>query len=163
MADRDSSGLFLPGNHVHRLRTHKGGHPIYADPMDLWTDCCEYFEWVQENPLHEAKAFAYEGVVTLEEIPKARAMTIGGLCIHLKITPRAWEMWRKDRDDLKEIIEAVENVIKTQKFELAAADLLNANLIARDLGLANKQELTSPDGSMTPAVTVYQLPDNGRD
>ena len=35
----------------------------------------------------------------------------------------------------------MKQIIKTQKFEGAAAELLNANIIARDLGLADKKEL----------------------
>jgi hypothetical protein len=41
-------------------------------------------------------------------------------------------------------------VIYEQKFTGAAADLLNPNIIARDLGLADKQDHQSSDGTMTP-------------
>ena len=34
-----------------------------------------------------------------------------------------------------------ESVIRSQKFAGAAADLLNANIIARDLGLADKNQV----------------------
>jgi hypothetical protein len=37
----------------------------------------------------------------------------------------------------------VEEIIRTQKFEGASADLLNPNIIARDLGLADKQDNTT--------------------
>lgn len=39
-----------------------------------------------------------------------------------------------------------EEIIRRQKFEGAAADLFNPNIIARDLGLADKSELTGKDG-----------------
>ena len=41
-----------------------------------------------------------------------------------------------------------------QKFMGAAADLLNANIISRDLGLADKKDHTSSDGSMTPSFSA---------
>ncbi len=37
-------------------------------------------------------------------------------------------------------------MIFVQKFEGAAADLLNANIISRELGLADRQEHTGKDG-----------------
>ena len=40
----------------------------------------------------------------------------------------------------------MEEIIRQQKFEGAAANLLNANIIARDLGLADKAEITGRDG-----------------
>jgi hypothetical protein len=43
-------------------------------------------------------------------------------------------------------IERAESVIYTQKFTGAAANLLNANLVARELGLADKTELQGKDG-----------------
>jgi hypothetical protein len=43
-------------------------------------------------------------------------------------------------------IERAEAVIYTWKFEGAAANLLNANLVARELGLADKAELMGRDG-----------------
>ena len=40
------------------------------------------------------------------------------------------------------VIEKIESIIRSQKFEGAAADLLNANIIARDLGLKDSSETT---------------------
>lgn len=162
MSDRDEAGRFLPGNRFWEARSSAGPKPIFADGDALWAACVEYFQWVEQNPLHEAKAFAYEGVVKVQAVPKMRAMTIGGLCLFMDIEERTWRMWRDERPDLLPVITRAEAIIYQQKFTGAAADLLNPNIIARDLGLADKKELTSPDGSMTPQVTVYQLPDNGR-
>jgi len=50
-------------------------------------------------------------------------------------------------------------VIYRQKFEGASADMLNPNIIARDLGLADKKDLSSTDKSMSPkpALDVSRL------
>ena len=45
------------------------------------------------------------------------------------------------------VIREAEEIIRRQKFEGASADLLNANIIARDLGLADKAEFTGKDGA----------------
>jgi len=95
--------------------------------------------------LYESKLISYQGKGTLEDVPKMRAMTITGLCIFLNIIPNTWYTYAK-RDDFKDIISQVESIIRTQKFEGASADLLNANIIARDLGLVDKNEHSGPDG-----------------
>ena len=74
-----------------------------SKPEPLWTACKEYFEWNEANPLHEAKAFAYEGAVTITALPKVRAMTIAGLCMFLDIAVSTWDEWRKNRPDLSEV------------------------------------------------------------
>ena len=74
-------------------------------------------------------------------------MTIGAMCTFLDITRKTWEEWRNTRADLSGVIGRVDQIIYTQKFEGAAADLLNANLISRELGLADKQEHTGKDGA----------------
>jgi hypothetical protein len=133
------------GNRFWEARSTHGRNPIFASPEDLWTAAVEYFEWVEENPLQEAKAFAYQGAVTVASLPKMRAMTISGLCIFLDIARQSWDDYRA-REGFSGITARVEEVIRSQKFAGAAADLLNANIIARDLGLADKSELTGKDG-----------------
>lgn len=142
MSDRDKAGRFLPGNRFWEARSSAGPKPIFADGDQLWAACVEYFDWVEDNPLHEAKAFAYEGVVKVESLPKMRAMTLGGLCLFLDITDQTWRDWKAGRPDLLGVITRAEAVIYQQKFTGAAADLLNPNIIARDLGLADKKELS---------------------
>lgn len=141
MADRDESGRFLPGNKFWEARSSHGRNPLFDNPDDLWAACCEYFTWVDENPLWEDKVTSFQGANTHEPIAKMRAMTIAGLCLFLDITSKQWGEWRKDRADLSGVISRAEAVIFQQKFAGAAADLLNANIIARDLGLADKGEI----------------------
>lgn len=142
---------FLPGNQFWKARTNVGRPRLFASAEALWEACCEYFQWVEDNPLHEMKAFSYQGEVVQEPVAKMRAMTISGLCIFLDIDETTWRDWRKV-DDFSPITDRVERIIYNQKFTGAAADLLNANIIARDLGLADKNEVDhrSSDGSMTP-------------
>ena len=150
MKGKDDAGLFLPGNRFWEARSSHGAKPKFANGDDLWSACCEYFEWNASNPLYEAKAFAFQGAVTVENLPKMRAMTIGALCLFLDITRTTWDEWKTSRSDLSDIITRAEAIIFAQKFEGASADLLNANIIARELGLADKSDHTSSDGSMTP-------------
>lgn len=134
------------GNSFWEARSTHGRAPIFGSPDELWEACCEYFAWVDENPLYESKGFAFQGVVTEHSFAKMRAMTVTGLCIFLDISVKTWAEYRI-REDFTPITTRVDEIIRTQKFQGAAADLLNANIIARDLGLADKSELTGKDGS----------------
>lgn len=128
------------GNRFWEARTKHGRDKLFASSDALWEACCEYFAWVEENPLIEMKPFAYQGVVVQEPVPKMRAMTIEGMCIFLDIAYETWREWRSV-DDFSAVISRAESIIRSQKFAGAAADLLNANIIARDLGLADKSSV----------------------
>ncbi|AYX15432.1 DNA-packaging protein [Yersinia pseudotuberculosis] len=129
------------GNRFWEARSSHGRSPKFESSEALWSACCEYFEWVENNPLWEMKAFAYQGEVTQEKIAKMRAMTLAGLCLFLDVSDDTWRNYRANKDFLG-VVTQVESVIYSQKFAGAAADLLNANIIARDLGLADKKEVS---------------------
>lgn len=132
------------GNQFWKQRSSHGRKPIFADSEALWDACTEYFDWVEANPLKEAQAFAYQGDVKLQELPKMRAMTIAGLCIFLDIDRTTWAAYAT-RDGFSSVTTRVDDIIRAQKFEGAAAGLLNANIIARDLGLKDAQVVETPD------------------
>lgn len=134
------------GNRFWEARSSHGRNPIFGSPDELWSACAEYFDWIEENPLYETKAFAFQGVVTQEAIPKMRAMTIIGLCLFLDIDRSTWYAL-KAKEGFSDITTRAEEVIYNQKFSGAAADLLNANIIARDLGLKEQSQVedVTPD------------------
>ena len=134
------------GNRFWEARSSHGVRPKFETPEHLWSACCEYFQWNADNPLYEEKGFAFQGIVTKEKFAKIRAMTIEGLCQFIDVETSTWREWRQTRKDLSAVITRVDEIIRRQKFEGAAADLLNANIIARDLGLSDKAEITGKDG-----------------
>jgi hypothetical protein len=138
------------GNDFWKQRSSHGRKPKFQTPDDLEAACIEYFEWVEVTPLYEAQAFAYQGKVTMEAVAKMRAMTIAGLCIFLDISQQAWGEYR-DREGFGEVTTRVDDIIRTQKFEGASAGLLNPSIIARDLGLADKQDQTI-QGNLTHKI-----------
>lgn len=146
------------GNQFWKARSTHGRKPLFATPDDLWDACSQYFEWVEANPLYEDKLVTFQGAATHEPVAKMRAMTVAGLCIFLDISQQAWGEYRA-REGYGEVTSRVDEIIRTQKFEGASADLLNANIIARDLGLADKSELTGKDGGaiQTEEVGGYDL------
>jgi hypothetical protein len=143
---RDEAGRFAAGNRFWEARSSAGPKPKFNGPEKLWTAISEYFEWNEANPLWEARAFSFQGDVKIEKLPKLRAMTLAGLCQFLDVSMSTWDEWRNSRPDLSEVMTRAEGFIRRQKFEGASADLLNANIIARDLGLADNQRVSGADG-----------------
>jgi len=137
------------GNQFWKARSSHGRSPKFDKPEKLWAAACEYFDWVEANPLYEDKLVSYQGVTTHEPVAKMRAMTIVGLCVFLDIVRSTWDEYRSKKG-FSDIVTRVEDIIRTQKFEGASADLLNPSIIARDLGLADKSELSGPDGGPIP-------------
>ena len=130
---------FQTGNKFWLARSSHGRNPIFSNPEQLRNACYEYFQWVEDNPLYEEKIFHSQGIITKDTITKMRAMTIGGLRIFLGICEQTWVNYKNNPDFLG-VVKEVEEIIYNQKFTGAAADLLNSNIIARELGLADKQQ-----------------------
>lgn len=142
------------GNQFWKARSTHGRKPLFSDPEQLWDACEQYFEWVETNPLMEDTVIAYQGTATHVPVARMRAMTIAGLCIYLDVSQSTWRDYAS-QEDFSAVTTRAEEIIRTQKFTGAAADLLNPNIIARDLGLSDKQELTGKDGQpLNTAPTI---------
>lgn len=137
------------GNKYWEFR-NKHGRDFKYTPELLWEEAIKYFEWVEENPIQEEKGFAYMGVVTKESFNKMRAMTIIGFCLFADIAVHTFNNYKENKDFIH-IISRIESIIKEQKFTGAAAELLNPNIIARDLGLADN---LNQQGSMKQTIVV---------
>ena len=148
------------GNQFWKLRSKHGRDKLFSTPELLWDAACEYFEWCENNPLYEEKGFAYQGVVKHEEFRKMRAMTLSQLCFYLNCSDsyfRVFKSTMKEKDiDFLTVIHEIEQTIYNQKFQGASADLLNANIIARDLGLSDKSELNIPQLAELPSIALIQ-------
>lgn len=148
--------MFGNGNRFWEQRSRHGARPVFPEGEEgaqkLLEACTDYFTWAEDTPLLEEKVMSYEGMVITHDSPRLQALTILGLCIFIDISSSTWREWRQTRPDLSAVIEWAEAVIKQQKFVAAAAGLLNANIISRDLGLADKTELSGPGGG--PVQTI---------
>ncbi|MFL0105622.1 terminase small subunit [Tenacibaculum maritimum] len=101
----------------------------------------------------------------IAQLPKMRPYTLSGLCLYLdcnqayfnqfesKLKKISEEYKTKEDKDFSKVITRVREIIYTQKFEGAATGLLNPNIIARDLGLADKKDLTS-DGDKVSTIPL---------
>ena len=128
------------GNKFWKARTKHGRDKLFASADLLWKACEEYFDWVEANPLWSSKTTQFQGSpVDLPEA-KMRAMTIGGLCLFLDIDETTWRDWKTSKD-FSPVVTRAERVMYHQKLTGAAADLLNPNIIARELGLRDATDI----------------------
>lgn len=129
------------GNRFWEARSSHGRKPKFKLADDLWDACQEYFRWVDDNPLMAAETVKFQGEANLTMVPKMRAMTIDAMCMFIDISDTTWASYRERGDDFLAVTTRAERIVYNQKFTGASADMLNANIIARDLGLTDKKEL----------------------
>lgn len=151
------------GNQLWQLRTKHGRDRIFETPEILWSAACEYFQWAVDNPLPEAD---YRGKdATLVILNKLRAFSMHGLCIYLGINTKYFYQFQlniegRDDDlsrDFSNIITRIIETIYEQKFTGAAAGLLNPNIIAREIGLAEKTENKNVTIDLTDYIDYSSL------
>jgi hypothetical protein len=135
------------GNQFWRLRAKSGCGFKYSDVQEFKDACFEYFEHCESNPIKEQVVNFYQGEPFTTYLEHQRVKTIGGLCVFLGIAHRTWVEWRnvrKDDEKFMEVFLMVEEIIREDKFTGAVAGIYSTNIIARDLGLADKtmQELS---------------------
>ena len=146
------------GNKFWELRSEHGAKILFASPDLLWTAACEYFDWIVENPLI---AIDYKGKDAVEvEMPHIRPFTIQGLCLYLGVNTQYFNDFEdrvksnkfKKNKDFALIITRIRETIYNQKFSGAACGFYNASIIARDLGLTDKTDITTNGKDMAPVI-----------
>lgn len=135
------------GNQFWKLRSKHGRDRLFADADELWTAACEYFQWVDKHPW---KKVDFKGKNNQRvDIPTARPYTLTGLCLYLDCNVQYFTDFENALTDSEKdkgfsvVITRIRETIYTQKFEGAAVGAFNPNIIARDLGLVDKKDLTT--------------------
>lgn len=136
------------GNEFWKLRSKHGRDKLFKTPEAMWEAACEYFQWCQDTPLIEVDFRGKENDEV--RIPKMRPFTLHGLCRYLDCNTLYFNDFQeglKDKtDELSKgfslVITRIRETIYEQKFTGAAAGFLNPNIIARDLGLVDKTDIT---------------------
>ncbi len=141
---KTNNQIALTGNDWWNLRSKHGRDKLFASPQLLWEAACEYFAYIESNPLEEEQLMSYQGETTREKVNKKRPFTMKGLCLYLGCASSYFRVFKATQKDdnhgFLTIIEQIEDVIYNQKFEGAASGLFNGTIISRDLGLIDKTE-----------------------
>lgn len=147
------------GNSFWKQRSKHGREKIFESPELLWEAASEYFQWCEDNPLQEQDWVGKDG----DEVAKnlLRPFTLSGLCVFLDCDEQTLKNYgsKEEYKDFFGVYTRVTQIIRTQKFEGAAVGLFNANIIARDLGLSDKQsnEVTGKDGGPIQTETKFDI------
>lgn len=135
------------GNQFWKLRSKHGRDKLFVTPDLLWQAACEYFEWCDENPWIQKKTKDHFKGTDVEETPTQRPYSLSGFLLYIDASLSFWKEFKKaNHEDFLPIITRIEKVIETQQFEGAIVGAFNANIIARKLGLSDRQEITGKDG-----------------
>lgn len=148
-------------NQFWKLRSKHGRDKLFATPELMWEAATEYFEWVDSHKWEKTETTVKPNGIDVKTIPTERPYTITGLCIYLGCNSQYFKTFKaqlpKDEQDFNTIITRIEEIIYTQKFEGAAVGAFNANIIARDLGLSDKNETKlSGEVKTTPPSFIFK-------
>lgn len=156
---------FPKGNDYWNKRSKHGRDKLFSTPELMWQAACEYFKDTDKNPWKKKQVQSFQGVNTLVDVPTQTPYTLIGLCLYLGCAISYFRSFKKvildknidvvtdtDRDFLT-VIECIEAVIEKQQFEGATVGTFNANIIARKLGLIDKQEIDSRNINYNTEIT----------
>ena len=160
---------YQPGNQFWKLRSKHGRDRIFATPQILLEAAYEYFDWCEKHPLIDIDYRNSHQGLRKVQLPKMRAFTLEGLTCFLDVNTiyfNDFEYSLKGKTDqlsldFSKVITHIRQICARQKFEGAAAGFLNANIIARDLGLRDNTDITSGGEKITGIN--YIIPKDGSD
>ena len=128
----------------------------FRDPEQLAAAAEEAFTWIHTHPKRKQMVFHNKGMITKTYATLERPFTFHLLAMVMGLSYQGLDGYRQ-RPEFAEVMAWIDNVIYTQKFEGAATGTLNANFIARDLGMAERNELTGRDGGPLQTEDVADL------
>lgn len=133
------------GNEFWKARSKHGRDKIFSDSQTMLEAAYEYFEWNSKNTWFKSEAIkSGDKCGEIIEVPTETPLTIYGLTQFWGVSKNYLEQFEKalpeGEKDFSGVIAMIKDIIYRQKFEGAAVGAFNANIISRDLGLAEKSE-----------------------
>src|SRR5680860_1864535 len=111
----------MENNEISSIRRQRGRPRKIVSSELLLKQFVAYAQHVEDNPFLVDTVFKTERGLVHAKLRKARPMTISGLCLYLGITMQAWQYWRRNRIDLLEATELIDDAVFVHKYEGAAA------------------------------------------
>lgn len=125
-------------------------------PHELAEHFVDYIEWNNKNPLKKAQLIQKLGETV--DVPVGRPLTIKRFCSFLGIASSTYHKYR-EKPTHKPIIEIIDDVIYTDKYEGAAVNLYNTQIIMRDLGLGDNVSVVLDDRKKSIAELFPNIED----
>lgn len=128
------------------------GRPLKYEPDELLEKFQEYIKWAKEHPIPivknvkntTTKGDTY-GSDSLERKP--RLLSISGFLVFIGAGSDWWQSLdredRKRHEEFARVKGFIREFCQSYQSEMASADIFNANIVSRLLGLADKKDITS--------------------
>lgn len=147
------------GNKFWEERSKHGRSKAFATPEILWEVACEYFAWCEKNPIKDPRSFGQRKI--------QRPFTLVGFCRFAGVNSvylQQLEDQLKGKEDeqskeFSNIIILIKETCFQQKFENAVIGVYKENIIARDLGLTDKKDVTTNGEPISDKRPVVKLQD----
>lgn len=128
------------GNQCWMLRLKHGLDGKFKTPEEIRENFEQYVQWAEETPLIEVD---FRGKDATEvRLPKMRLLTKDGFALACGFS--CWTKlseYKNKSKDFGSVFTRIEQAIYTSKLEGAASGFFNHNIIARDLGLMNQEQV----------------------
>jgi|APGre2960657404_1045060.scaffolds.fasta_scaffold88300_1 hypothetical protein len=155
--------MAAPKGNQYALGCATGRDKIFKTPDELLTSFLEYKKEVNGNPWikHEAiKSGEFTG--QLISIPLQRPYTLKGFSVFCGISYQGLFNYghNESYNEFFEVYNKIETECDVQKFEGASVGAFNASIIARDLGLTDKQDITTQGEKITSKIDLTKFTDD---
>lgn len=124
----------------------KLGRPLKYKPDELFEKFKEYVQWAKEHPIPivrrvtntTTKGDTY-GSDSVEHKP--RLLSVDGFLVYLGAERNWWTMLEKGKrgEEFLKVKSIIRGFCEDYQKEMASAEIFNANIVSRLLGLADKQ------------------------
>lgn len=143
IAHPESSGVPL-----HKLIGKGGRELAFKTPLVLAEKCQDYFNYIDDNPWYKID---FKGPrLKRVDVPCAVPYSLEGLLVYLGVSSAFWRNFRNglsekktlsknEKDGFCSVLESVEHVIRTRKFNGGAVGVFNSRLMAFDLGYIKRE------------------------
>lgn len=131
------------GNTYWQFR-NKHGRDFKYTPDALWDEAVKYFEWISGKVWNKKEAIkSGEMAGTLIDIPTQTPMSIESFCLFADIDHQTFRNYESGEgyEAFFGITTRIRKIIESNQFEGATVGAYNPNIIARKLGLSDKQEI----------------------
>jgi hypothetical protein len=151
-------GMGVPGNQYWKQRSKHGRDKLFESPELLWQAAVEYFELTDSRKWTKADWVGKDAIEV--ERQTDTPYTLSGMCLYFDCSRQWWNAFKAaEHTGFLEVIARIENIMHSQKFEGAAVGAFNANIIARDLGLTDKSDITSNGNTIVVPAWLKDNPD----
>lgn len=149
-----------------RLVSQYGQINKYRTPQDLRIAAMQYFEWAIANPMKKPEAIKGGNMAgNIVEVELPRPWTLTGLCTYLGMSLKSWMTFHnEDKREFNELVDFLEDAIKTQKLEHALIGNYNPAIVSKDLGMIeriieSKKEVRTEITRVTGMTIMLGQPD----